>query len=141
MDFYKKFIKDEYDWIFDFGSDSSSMIFDEFKDSISDEEFENNFELFKTKATEIYINDDYYIQQLHEQMDDCLREVLHEYIENKEDFIENNKTKDCDIEKEIYEEVESAYKTITRYNKSKEIIQELSSKDESCPEWLSNIFK
>ena len=141
MDYYKKIIKDEYDWIFDFGSDSSSMLFDEFKDSISDEEFENNFELFKTKATEIYINDEYYIQQLHEQMDDCLREVLHEYIENKEDFIENNKIKDCDIEKNIYEEVKSAYKTITRYNKSKEIIQELSSKDESCPEWLSNIFK
>ena len=42
----------------------------------------NNFELFKTKATEIYINDEYYIQQLHEQMDDCLREYI-----NKEDFI------------------------------------------------------
>ena len=40
MDYYKKFIKDEYDWIFDFGSDSISMLFDEFKDSISDEEFE-----------------------------------------------------------------------------------------------------
>ena len=141
MDYYKKFIQDEYDWIFDFGSDSTSMIFDEFKDNISDEEFENNFELFKTKATEKYVNDEYYIQQLHEQMDDCLRDVLQEYLENKEEFIENNKIKDCDIEKEIYEEVESAYKTIVRYNKSKEIIQELSSKDDSCPDWLSSIFK
>ncbi len=141
MDYYKKFIQDEYDWIFDFGSDSTSMIFDEFRDDMSDEEFENNFELFKTKATEKYVNDEYYIQQLHEQMDDCLRDVLQEYLENKEEFIENNKIKDCDIEKEIYEEVESAYKTIVRYNKSKEIIQELSSKDDSCPDWLSSIFK
>ena len=62
-------------------------------------------------------------------------------VEDKEEFIENNKIKDCDIEKEIYEEVESAYKTIVRYNKSKEIIQELSSKDDSCPDWLSSIFK
>ena len=141
MDYYKKFIQDEYDWIFDFGSDSTSMLFNEFRDDMSDEEFENNFELFKTKATEKYVNDEYYIQQLHEQMDDCLRDVLQEYLENKEEFIENNKIKDCDIEKEIYEEVESAYKTIVRYNKSKEIIQELSSKDDSCPDWLSSIFK
>ena len=109
--------------------------------SMSDEEFENNFELFKTKATERYVNDEYYIQQLHEQMDDCLRDVIQEYLENKEEFIENNKIKDYDVEKEIYEEVENAYKTIIRYNKSKEIIQELSSKDNSCPDWLSNIFK
>lgn len=87
------------------------------------------------------VNDEYYIQQLHEQMDDCLRDVIQEYLENKEEFIENNKIKDYDVEKEIYEEVENAYKTIVRYNKSKEIIQELSSKDNSCPDWLSNIFK
>ena len=141
MDYYKKFIQDEYDWVFDFGSDSASMLFNEFRDDMSDEEFENNFELFKTKATERYVNDEYYIQQLHEQMDDCLRDVIQEYLENKEEFIENNKIKDYDVEKEIYEEVENAYKTIVRYNKSKEIIQELSSKDNSCPDWLSNIFK
>ena len=141
MDYYKKFIQDEYDWVFDFGSDSTSMLFNEFRDDMSDEEFENNFELFKTKATERYVNDEYYIQQLHEQMDDCLRDVIQEYLENKEEFIENNKIKDYDVEKEIYEEVENAYKTIIRYNKSKEIIQELSSKDNSCPDWLSNIFK
>lgn len=52
MDYYKKFIQDEYDWVFDFGSDSTSMLFNEFRDDMSDEEFENNFELFKTKATE-----------------------------------------------------------------------------------------
>ena len=125
MDYYKKFIQDEYDWVFDFGSDSTSMLFNEFRDDMSDEEFENNFELFKTKATERYVNDEYYIQQLHEQMDDCLRDVIQDYLENKEEFIENNKIKDYDVEKEIYEEVENAYKTITIYNKSKEIIQEL----------------
>ena len=51
MDYFKKFINEEYEWMFDFGTDTSSMLLDEFRDNITDEEFENNFELFKTEAT------------------------------------------------------------------------------------------
>lgn len=141
MDYFKRFINEEYEWVFDFGSDTSSILLDEFKDIITDEEFENNFELFKNEATERYINDEYYIQQLHEQMDDCFREVLMEYSENKSEFINNHKLNDEKIQAEIKQEITEAYKTLKRYDKSKEIVKELTIQDKTCPEWLKDLFK
>ena len=141
MDYFKKFIYDEYDWVFDFGTDTSSMLLDEFRDNITEEEFDSNFELFKTEATKKYINDEYYIQQLHEQMDDCFREVLNEYINNKSEFIESHKLTNDYINKEIREEITNAYKTLKRYPISKDIVKELADKDNTCPEWLKDVVK
>ena len=56
MDYFKKFISEEYEWVFDFGSDTSSILLDEFKDCLTDDEFENNFELFND-LTAAYLND------------------------------------------------------------------------------------
>ena len=141
MDYFKKFISEEYEWVFEFGTDASSILLDEFRDNITDEEFENNFELFKTEATKKYINDEYYIQQLHEQMDDCFREVLYEYSEDKNKFIEEHKINDDKINVEIEEEIIAAYSTLKRYPKSKEIIKNIASKDKTCPEWIQDLVK
>lgn len=141
MDYFKKFIYDEYDWIFDFGTDTSAVMLDEFKDNITEEEFDSNFEIFKIEATKKYINDEYYIQQLHEQMDDCFREVLNEYVDNKSEFIENYKLTNDYIEKEIREEITNAYKTLKRYPIAKDIVKELVDKDNTCPEWLKDVIK
>lgn len=141
MDYFKKFIYDEYDWIFDFGTDTSAVMLDEFKDDITEEEFDSNFEIFKIEATKKYINDEYYIQQLHEQMDDCFREVLNEYVDNKSEFIENCKLTNDYINKEIREEITNAYKTLKRYPIAKDIVKELADKDNTCPEWLKDVIK
>lgn len=141
MDYFKKFIYDEYDWVFDFGTDTSAVMLDEFKDNITEEEFDSNFEIFKIEATKKYINDEYYIQQLHEQMDDCFREVLNEYVDNKSEFIENCKLTNDYIDKEIREEITNAYKTLKRYPIAKDIVKELVDKDNTCPEWLKDVIK
>ena len=142
MDYFKKFISEEYEWVFDFGSDTSSILLDEFKDYLTDDEFENNFELFKTEATKKYINDEYYIQHLHEQMDDCFREVLNEYIDNKSKFIEEHELNDEEVKNEIKQEIKEAYKTLKRYENSKEILTEVINEDKStCPSWLKSIVK
>ena len=142
MDYFKKFISEEYEWVFDFGSDTSSILLDEFKDYLTDDEFENNFELFKTEATKKYINDEYYIQHLHEQMDDCFREVLNEYIDNKSKFVEEHELNDEEVKNEIKQEIKEAYKTLKRYENSKEILTEVINEDKStCPSWLKSIVK
>lgn len=142
MDYFKKFISEEYEWVFDFGTDTSSMLLEEFKDNITEEEFENNFEVFKTEATNLYVNDEYYIQQLHEQMDDCFRTVLTEYIENKDEYLNSKKVSDNDIKCQIKNEVKEAYKTLKRYENSKEILKEVIDEDKStCPSWLKDLVK
>lgn len=142
MDYFKKFIIEEYEWVFDFGTDTSSMLLEEFKDNITEEEFENNFEVFKTEATNLYVNDEYYIQQLHEQMDDCFRTVLTEYIENKDEYLNSKKVSDNDIKCQIKNEVKEAYKTLKRYENSKEILKEVIDEDKStCPSWLKDLVK
>ena len=142
MDYFKKFIIEEYEWVFDFGTDTSSMLLEEFKDNITEEEFENNFEVFKTEATNLYVNDEYYIQQLHEQMDDCFRTVLTEYIENKDEYLNSKKVSDNDIKCQIKNEVKEAYKTLKRYENSKEILKEVIDEDKStCPDWLKDLVK
>ena len=142
MDYFKKFISEEYEWVFDFGSDTSSILLDEFKDYLTDGEFENNFELFKTEATKKYINNEYYIQYLHEQMDDCFREVLDEYIDNKLKFVEDHKLNNEEIKNEIKQEIKEAYNTLKRYENSKEILAEVINEDKStCPSWLKSIVK
>ena len=142
MDYFKKFISEEYEWVFDFGTDTSSMLLEEFKDNITEEEFENNFEVFKTEATNLYVNDEYYIQQLHEQMDDCFRTVLTEYIENKDEYLNNKKVSDNDIKCQIKNEVKEAYKTLKRYENSKEILKKVIDEDKStCPSWLKDLVK
>ena len=142
MDYFKKFIIEEYEWVFDFGTDTSSMLLEEFKDNITEEEFENNFEVFKTEATNLYVNDEYYIQQLHEQMDDCFRTVLTEYIENKDEYLNSKKVSDNDIKCQIKNEVKEAYKTLKRYENSKEILKEVIDEDKpTCPSWLKDLVK
>lgn len=142
MDYFKKFISEEYEWVFDFGTDTSSMLLEEFKDNITEEEFENNFEVFKTEATNLYVNDEYYIQQLHEQMDDCFRTVLTEYIENKDEYLNSKKVSENDIKCQIKNEVKEAYKTLKRYENSKEILKEIIDEDKStCPSWLKDLVK
>ena len=95
----------------------------------------------KQKQLKKYINDEYYIQQLHEQMDDCFREVLYEYSEDKNKFIEEHKINDDKINAEIEEEIIAAYSTLKRYPKSKEIIKNIASKDKTCPEWIQDLVK
>jgi hypothetical protein len=72
MDYFKKFIYDEYDWVFDFGTDTSAVMLDEFKDSITEEEFDSNFEIFKIEATKKYINDEYYDHERIKQLVDLV---------------------------------------------------------------------
>lgn len=142
MDYYKKFISEEYEWVFDFGTDTASILLDDFRDSINEEEFENNFDLFRDEATERYINDEYYTQCLHEQMDACFRDVLNDYVNDKENFINGFKRDEKEIQKEIKQEIKEAYKTLKRYENSKELLEEIIKEDKStCPSWLKDLVK
>ena len=81
-DLFQKFIKDEYEWVFG-ESDSTAVLLEGFNGEISEDEFYENFDMFMTQATTYFTNDEWIIQQMHENMHDILVDVLKDYLNNK----------------------------------------------------------
>jgi hypothetical protein len=81
-DFFAKFIREEYEWIFD-DAYNVAMLLEGFEDRISEDEFYEHYNEFMDKATMLFCNDEYVIQTIHEYMDDSLRDVLKGYLNKK----------------------------------------------------------
>ena len=75
---FEDFIKEEYEYIYD--GDNVSVLLDGFDGEISEEEFYDNYNEFLNKAVEAYCNNDYIIQQMHDNMHDELVDVLKQYL-------------------------------------------------------------
>jgi len=81
-DSFARFINEEFEWIFS-DEDSVNYIIEGFNDKrLTSEKFYKHFDEFKNQVVNMTSNDEWIIQQIHERMDDMLRDVLKEYLNN-----------------------------------------------------------
>ena len=80
-DLFQKFIQDEYEWILN--DDVVQILLEGFDGRITEEEFYENMDMFINRAVNMFCNDEWIIQQLHDNMDDTMRDVLKDYLNNK----------------------------------------------------------
>ena len=76
-DFFARFIRDEYEWILN--DDVVQILLEGFDGRITEEEFYENIDMFMNRAVNTFCNDEWIIQQMHDNMDDVMRDVLKDY--------------------------------------------------------------
>lgn len=77
---FAKFIAEEFEYIFS-DEDCVNWIIEGFNDErLDSEKFYQHFDEFKNKVVNMTSNDEWIIQQIHERMDDMLRDVLKDYL-------------------------------------------------------------
>ena len=80
-DYFEKFIKDEYEWLYGC-DDCANLIINE--TGISEEEYYDNLDDFIKQATDNVCVDEYISQCLHDWMHDELSNVIESYMEPRE---------------------------------------------------------
>ena len=80
-DFFQRFIQDEYEWILN--DDAVQILLEGFDGKITGEEFYENMDMFINRAVTMFCNDEWIIQQMHDNMDDTMRDVLKDYLNEK----------------------------------------------------------
>ena len=80
-DLFQRFIQDEYEWILN--DDVVQILLEGFDGRITEEEFYENMDMFIKRAVNSFCNDEWIIQQLHDNMDDTMRDVLKYYLNEK----------------------------------------------------------
>ena len=80
-DFFQRFIQDEYEWILN--DDAVQILLEGFDGKITEEEFYENMDMFINRAVTMFCNDEWIIQQMHDNMDDTMRDVLKDYLNEK----------------------------------------------------------
>jgi hypothetical protein len=80
-DLFQRFIQDEYEWIL--SDDAVQILLEGFDGRITEEEFYENIDMFINRAVNMFCNDEWIIQQLHDNMDDTMRDVLKDYLNEK----------------------------------------------------------
>jgi hypothetical protein len=80
-DLFQKFIQDEYEWILN--DDVVQILLEGFDGRITEEEFYENMDMFINRAVNMFCNDEWIIQQLHDNMDDAMIDVLKDYLNEK----------------------------------------------------------
>lgn len=80
-DFFARFIQEEYEWILN--DDVVQILLEGFDGRITEEEFYENIDMFINRAANMFCNDEWIIQQLHDNMDDTMRDVLKDYLNEK----------------------------------------------------------
>lgn len=80
-DLFQKFIQDEYEWILN--DDVVQILLEGFDGRITEEEFYENMDMFINRAVISFCNDEWIIQQMHDNMDDTMRDVLKDYLNEK----------------------------------------------------------
>ena len=77
---FAKFIAEEFEYIFS-DEDCVNWIIDGLDDErLDSEKFYKHFDKFKNRVVNMTSNDEWLIQQIHERMDDMLRDVLKDYL-------------------------------------------------------------
>lgn len=80
-DFFARFIQDEYEWILN--DDVVQILLEGFDGRITEEEFYENMDMFINRAVNSFCNDEWIIQQMHDNMDDTMRDILKDYLNEK----------------------------------------------------------
>lgn len=78
---FQRFIQDEYEWILN--DDVVQILLEGFDGRITEEEFYENMDMFINRAVNMFCNDEWIIQQMHDNMDDTMRDVLKDYLNEK----------------------------------------------------------
>ena len=78
---FQRFIQDEYEWILN--DDVVQILLEGFDGAITEEEFYENMDMFINRAVNMFCNDEWIIQQMHDNMDDTMRDVLKDYLNEK----------------------------------------------------------
>jgi hypothetical protein len=81
---FEKFIKEEYEWIYEDG-DNANLIIEGFDGEISEDEFYEHFDEFMNQAVDQYCNSEYIIQTMHDNMHDELIDVVKQYLNNRDE--------------------------------------------------------
>lgn len=80
---FAKFIAEEFEYIFS-DEDCVNWIIEGLNDErLNSEKFYQHFDKFKNQVVNMTSNDEWIIQQIHERMDDMLRDVLKDYLNNR----------------------------------------------------------
>ena len=80
-DLFQRFIQDEYEWILN--DDVVQILLEGFNGRITEEEFYENMDMFINRAVNSFCNDEWIIQQMHDNMDDTMRDILKDYLNEK----------------------------------------------------------
>ena len=64
-------------------SDVVNWFIEGFNGTFTEDEFYEHYEEFKNQVVNATSNDEWLIQQIHERMDDMLRDTLKDYLNNK----------------------------------------------------------
>ena len=80
-DLFQRFIQDEYEWILN--DDVVQNLLERFDGRITEEEFYENMDMFINRAVNSFCNDEWIIQQLHDNMDDIMVDELKDYLNEK----------------------------------------------------------
>ena len=81
-DLFARFINEEFEYIYS-DSGAAQYFIEGFNNKFTEDEFYEHFEEFKNQVANATSNDEWLIQQIHERMDDMLRDVLKDYLNNK----------------------------------------------------------
>ena len=81
-DLFARFIEEEFMYIYS-DSDVINWFIEGFDGEFNEDEFYDNFEVFKNQVVNEVANDEWIIQQVHERMDDFLRDALKDYLSKK----------------------------------------------------------
>lgn len=81
-DLFAKFIEEEFEYIYS-DSDVVNWFIEGFDGKFTEDEFYAHFEEFKNQVVNATANDEWIIQQIHERMDDMLRDSLKNYLNEK----------------------------------------------------------
>lgn len=82
-DLFAKFIEEEFEYMYS-DDDYVNCIVEGFNnEKLTAEKFYKHFDKFKNQVVNMISNDEWLIQQIHECMDDMLRDVLKDYLNNK----------------------------------------------------------
>ena len=80
-DLFAKFIAEEFEYIFS-DEDCVNWIIEGIDDErLDSEKFYQHFDKFKNRVVNMTSHDEWIIQQIHERMDDMLRDVLKDYLD------------------------------------------------------------
>ena len=81
---FEKFIKEEFEWIYEDG-DSVNMIIEGFDGDITENEFYEHFDEFIQQAVNQYCNNEWIIQTMHDNMHDELNDVIKQYLLDRDE--------------------------------------------------------
>lgn len=145
MNYFNKFIKEEYEWLYWENTDSEKLLLEQLDNKFTDEEFEQHFDIITTEAMLRFVNNDYIVETIHDLMYDEIYNVMEEFVANKEEFIDKYKITEEYKKYEKTIEILEAYELLSNNaNTTEEILKNkgyVSKETYEIVKEINNIIK